>query len=358
MAEQPAFPADFVWGASTSSYQIEGAVDADGRGKSIWDVFSHTPGRIKGGDTGDVACDHYHRWREDIDLLSRGGFAAYRFSTAWPRILPAGAGAIEERGLDFYDRLVDGLIARGITPWLCLYHWDLPQALQDEGGWLNRDMAQKFADYAGIVARRLGDRVKHWATFNEPNIHALFGYGIGEHAPGIKGLPNMLRAMHNQNLAHGRAVQALRAERGDLRLGTILSLQRARPSSDSEADRRATERFEAMWNGACLDPLVKGAYPAPVAGDFAPLIADGDLATMQQPLDFLGVNYYAPMYVADCAAKPVRRLVRRRAARHARSPQWAGRSMPAGSAKSLSASASVTAIRKSTSPRTAPATTT
>lgn len=292
------FPANFVWGAATSSYQIEGAVDVDGRGKSIWDVFSHTPGMVKGGDTGDVACDHYHRWAEDIELLSRGRFAAYRFSTAWPRILPMGEGAVEQRGLDFYDRLADGLIARGITPWLCLYHWDLPQALQDAGGWLNRDIAEKFADYARIVAKRLGDRVKHWATFNEPNIQALFGYGIGEHAPGMRGLPNMLAAMHNQNLAHGRAVQALRAETAGLRIGAIISLQRARPSSDREEDRRATERFEAMWNGACLDPLMLGVYPAAVAADFAPLVAGGDLATMHQPLDFVGVNYYAPMYIA------------------------------------------------------------
>jgi beta-glucosidase len=295
--EEAAFPADFVWGASTSSYQIEGAVDADGRGKSIWDVFSHTPGKVIGGDTGDVACDHYHRWRDDIELLARGGFTAYRFSTAWPRILPAGEGDVEPRGLDFYDRLVDGLIARGITPWLCLYHWDLPQALQDQGGWLNRDVAEKFADYARIVAKRLADRVKHWATFNEPNIHALFGYGVGEHAPGLKGQTNMVAAMHNQNLAHGRAVQALRSERPDLRVGTVLSLQRARPSSDNDDDRRATERFDAMWNGACLEPLLKGAYPAPVAGDFAPLIAGGDLATIRQPIDFIGVNYYGPMYV-------------------------------------------------------------
>src|ERR1700722_4804481 len=150
-ANEMTFPADFVWGASTSSYQIEGAVEADGRGKSIWDTFSHTPGRVKGGDTGDIACDHYHRWRDDIDLLAQGGFAAYRFSTAWPRILPAGSGAVEPRGLDFYDRLVDGLIARGVTPWLCLFHWDLPQALQDHGGWLNRDIAEKFGDYARVV---------------------------------------------------------------------------------------------------------------------------------------------------------------------------------------------------------------
>jgi beta-glucosidase len=298
-ADEAPFPKDFVWGASTSSYQIEGAVDADGRGKSIWDVFSHTPGRVRGGDTGDVACDHYHHWVEDIELLARGGFSAYRFSTDWPRIAPAGSGAIEPRGLDFYERLVDGLIARDITPWLCLYHWDLPQALQDGGGWANRDTADRFADYARVVAKRLGDRVKHWATFNEPNVHAIFGHGFGEHAPGSKGLPNMLAAMHHQNLAHGRAVTALRAERADLRVGTVLSLQPTRPSSDSEADRRAATRFDAMWSGTGLDPLLLGSYPEPVADDFAPLVAAGDLATMHQPLDFLGLNYYAPAYVAD-----------------------------------------------------------
>ena len=296
---EPAFPADFVWGASTSSYQIEGAVDVDGRGKSIWDVFSHTPGRISGGDTGDVACDHYHRWREDIDLLARGGFNAYRFSVAWPRILPAGAGAVEQRGLDFYDRLVDGLVAHCVTPWLCLYHWDLPQALQDGGGWRQRDIAPKFADYARVVAKRLGDRVRHWAMFNEPNVHALFGHGLGSHAPGLTGLPNFLAAIHHQNLAQGQALQALRAERADLQLGTVISLQPARPSSGSAADRRATERFDAMWNGACLEPLCNGRYPAAAAADFAPLVADGDLAVIRQPIDYLGVNYYAPMYIAD-----------------------------------------------------------
>lgn len=294
-----AFPADFVWGASTSSYQIEGAVNEDGRGKSIWDTFSHTPGRVRNGDTGDIACDHYHRWREDIDLLSRANFSAYRFSTAWARILPTGAGAVEQRGLDFYERLVDLLVAKGITPWLCLYHWDLPQALQENGGWLGRDTSAKFADYARIVAKRLGDRVKHWATLNEPNVHALFGYGLGEHAPGLKGLPNMLAAMHHLNLAQGRAIQALRAERADLRIGTVISLQPARPSSDSADDKRATERFDAMWNGACLHPLMKGAYPASVAAEFAPLVANGDFAMMQQPTDYLGVNYYSPMYVKD-----------------------------------------------------------
>jgi beta-glucosidase len=298
VAEDTAFPESFVWGASTSAYQIEGAVDADGRGQSIWDVFCHTPGKVKNGDTGDVACDHYHLWREDLDLLKRGGFSAYRFSTAWPRILPAGEGAVEERGLDFYDRLVDGLIARGIAPWLCLYHWDLPQALQDRGGWLHRDIAAKFADYARVVARRLGDRVKHWAMFNEPGVHALFGYGTGSHAPGLSGLPNFMAASHHQNLAQGRALQALRAERADLRLGTVLSFQPARPSSDSVEDRAATARFDAFWNGAFADPLLKGSYPNVIAEDFAPLIAPGDLATIRQPVDFFGLNYYAPMYVA------------------------------------------------------------
>ncbi|HTV38852.1 MAG TPA: GH1 family beta-glucosidase [Xanthobacteraceae bacterium] len=296
--ERAAFPAGFIWGASTSSYQIEGAVDVDGRGKSIWDVFCHTPGRIKNGDTGDIACDHYHRWQEDVALLASGDFSAYRFSVAWPRILPAGSGAIEQRGLDFYDRLVDVLIARGITPWLCLYHWDLPQALQERGGWLNRDTCQRFAEYAQVVSKRLADRVKHWATFNEPNVHALFGHGIGNHAPGMTGLPNMLAAVHHQNLAHGRAVAALRAERSDLRVGTVINQQPARPCSDAQEDRRAAERFDAMWNGACLDPLLKGQYPPAIASDFTPLVADGDLAAIAVPIDFLGVNYYAPMYIA------------------------------------------------------------
>ncbi len=299
MAAENAFPDGFAWGASTSSYQIEGAVDVDGRGRSIWDVFCDTPGRVKNGDTGEIACDHYHRWPEDIELLARGGFNAYRFSTAWPRILPAGAGMVEARGLDFYDRLVDGLHAHGITPWLCLYHWDLPQALQEKGGWVNRDIADKFADYGRVVARRLGDRVKHWAMFNEPNVHALFGYGIGSHAPGLTGLPNFLAAIHHQNLAQGRALQALRAERGDFRLGTVISLQPTRPSPGHEADKTAVARFDAFWNGAFLDPLFKGNYPAAIAEEMAPLVANGDLEAIKQQVDFLGVNYYAPAYVAD-----------------------------------------------------------
>ena len=298
-ADNVSFPAGFLWGASTASYQIEGAANEDGRGKSIWDVFSRTPGRVKNGDTGDVACDHYHRWREDIELVADGGFAAYRFSTAWPRILPAGSGAVEARGLDFYDRLVDGLIAHRIEPWLCLYHWDLPQALQEQGGWTNRDICERFADYARIVVKKLGDRVRHWATFNEPNVHSVFGHGIGAHAPGLIGLPNMLASAHHQNLAHGRALQALRAERSGLTLGTVVNQAPIRPSSERADDRLAAERFDALYNGACLDPLLKGIYPAPIAAEVAPLIAEGDLAAIRQPMDFLGVNYYAPMYVAQ-----------------------------------------------------------
>jgi beta-glucosidase len=296
---ETSFPADFVWGASTSSYQIEGAVDADGRGPSIWDVFSHTPGKVKHDDNGDVACDHYHRWPEDLDLLARGGFNAYRFSTAWPRILPAGSGAVEPRGLDFYDRLVDGLVARGLTPWLCLYHWDLPQPLQESGGWLNRDIADKFADYARIVARRLADRVKHWAMFNEANVHALFGYGMGSHAPGLVGLSNMFSAIHHQNLAQGRALQALRAERADLRLGTVANISPVHPSADRDQDRHAVTRFDAVWNGALLDPLFKGVYPSAIVGEMAPFVRSEDLQVMRQRVDFFGLNYYAPAYVAD-----------------------------------------------------------
>src|SRR6266436_9023193 len=331
--DEGAFPADFAWGASTSSYQIEGAIDEDGRGKSIWDVFSHTPGRVKNGDTGDIACDHYHRWRADIDLLARGNFSAYRFSTAWPRILPSGGGAVEQRGLDFYERLVDALIANGIAPWLCLYHWDLPQALQENGGWLNRDTSAKFADYARVVARRLGDRVKHWAIFNEPNVHALFGHGLGDHAPGLKGLPNMLAAIHHLNLAQGRAVQALRAERADLRLGTIISLQPARPSSDSADHRRAAERFDAMWNGACLDPLMTGAYPAR-----SRLILLRSSPTAILPRCGSRPTISASIITRRCTSCTHRKAslergsARRRPARASR--RWAGRSTRAGSPKS------------------------
>ncbi|MDY0882741.1 GH1 family beta-glucosidase [Dongia soli] len=296
---EPQFPPDFTWGASTSAYQIEGAVTADGRGPSIWDTFSHQPGRIVTGENGDVACDHYHRYIEDVALLAQGGFKAYRFSVSWPRVLPRGRGTINQRGLDFYDRLVDALLEKGVAPWVCLYHWDLPQGLQDLGGWTNRAIADWYADYARIVAHRLGDRVPHWAMFNEPNVHAIFGHAIGSHAPGLTGWNNYLAAQHHQNVAQGKGIGALRSERSSLRLGTVISLQPVRAASTRPADEEAARRFDALWNRANLDPLILGQYPGGLAEAFAPLIKDDDLAMIHQPLDFLGINYYSRAHVVD-----------------------------------------------------------
>jgi beta-glucosidase len=298
-AEEAGFPRAFVWGASTSAYQIEGAVKEEGRGPSIWDTFSHTPGRIIDGSNGDVAADHYHRVEEDIGLLAEAGFGAYRFSVAWPRVLPTGTGAVNPRGLDFYDRLTDRLLARGVVPWVCLFHWDLPQALQDRGGWTSRDSAGWFADYARLVAARLGDRVTHWAMLNEPSVHAIFGHAYGNHAPGLTGWPNYVAAQHSQNLAQGAGLAALRAERSSLTLGTVLSLQPVHPATDRDADRAAAARFDAVWNRANLDPLFLGHYPELLADAFAPLVQDGDLAAIRQPIDFLGVNYYGRAHVID-----------------------------------------------------------
>lgn len=290
------FPDGFLWGCSTSSYQIEGAVAAGGRGPSIWDSFSHTPGKVVNGDTGDVACDHYHRYLEDVGLMARAGMRAYRFSVAWPRVLPEGRGAANERGLDFYERLVDALLLRGIEPWLCLYHWDLPQALQDKGGWTNREIADWFTDYALIVAGRLGDRVSRWAMLNEPSVVAIFGHGTGGHAPGLTGRDTCAAALHHQNLAQGRALQALRAARADWRLGTVLTLQPVHAADPSESSAGAARLWDAVWNRSCLDPLFKGQYPVALEADFAPLLRPGDLEAIRQPVDFLGMNYYSPMY--------------------------------------------------------------
>jgi len=298
-ADAPSFPPDFVWGAGTSAYQIEGAVAADGRAPSIWDIFSHTPGRIQGGDTGDVACDHYHRYGEDIQRLADAGYKAYRFSIAWPRVVPTGVGATNQAGLDFYDRIVDLLLARGVSPWPTLYHWDLPQALQDKGGWTNRDSAAWFADYAAVVVRRCGDRVKQWAMLNEPSVHAIFGHAIGNHAPGLTGWGNYVAAQHHQNLAQGTAISSLRAERGDLFLGTVLSLQPVHPATEQAIDQAAAIRFDAVWNRANLDPLFHGRYPATLAPEIERLIAPNDLAMIAQKIDFLGVNYYGRAHVVD-----------------------------------------------------------
>ncbi|WP_207456659.1 GH1 family beta-glucosidase [Azospirillum sp. SYSU D00513] len=295
--ETAAFPDGFLWGCSTAAYQIEGAVTADGRGPSIWDVFSHRPGRTAEGATGDIACDHYHRYAEDVALMKAAGMRAYRFSVAWPRVLPLGTGAVNPAGLDFYDRLVDSLLGQGIDPWPCLYHWDLPQALQDRGGWLNRDIAGWFADYALAVSRRIGDRARHWAMLNEPSVAAILGHGLGRHAPGLTGRANYAAAIHHQNLAQGQALLALRAAGGTRRqLGTILSLQPVWPVGGLDSNHMAAETWHAAWNRACLDPLLLGEYPDLLAADFAPLTRAGDLETIRQPVDFLGLNYYNRMH--------------------------------------------------------------
>ncbi|MDQ2105733.1 GH1 family beta-glucosidase [Azospirillum isscasi] len=293
-----AFPDKFVWGASTSSYQIEGAVTAGGRGPSVWDTFSHSFGKVANGDTGDVACDHYNRYAEDVDLMAKAGMNAYRFSVAWPRIQPTGTGAANAEGLDFYDRLTDSLLAKGIAPWPCLYHWDLPQALQDRGGWTNRDIAGWFTDYAQIVAARIGDRAKHWTMLNEPSVHAIFGHGLGGHAPGLTGKANYFKAIHHQNLAQGTALKALRAAGGGKgwQLGTVLSLQPVWPVGGLDANYGASLMWDAVWNRACLDPLLRGEYPELLRDGFAPLVKAGDLEAIRQPIDFLGINYYSRMH--------------------------------------------------------------
>ncbi|MGY2065792.1 GH1 family beta-glucosidase [Blastococcus sp. SYSU DS0619] len=290
------FPPGFTFGAATAAYQIEGAVDADGRGPSIWDTFSHTPGRTFQGHTGDVAAEHYTRYRDDVALMAELGLSAYRFSVAWSRVLPEGAGRVEQRGLDFYRRLVDELLSAGVDPWLTLYHWDLPQALQDRGGWAARDTAARFADYAGIVHDALGDRVRHWSTLNEPMCSALLGHMSGQHAPGQRDAVAASRATHHLLLGHGLATRVLR-EKGADSLGITLNFTPMTPATDRPADVDAARRLDGQQNRMFLVPVVTGAYPEDVVADLAaagaPLpVQDGDLATIAAPLDWLGVNYY------------------------------------------------------------------
>lgn len=290
------FPHTFLWGAATASYQIEGAWDEDGKGESIWDRFSHTPGKITNGDTGDIACDHYHRYLDDIALMRRLGIKAYRFSTSWPRVIPDGRGMVNSRGLDFYDRLVDGLLAANIEPFLTLYHWDLPQALFETGGWLNRDVLYAFADYATLMVKRLGDRVRYWATFNEPAVVAFAGYQWGEHAPGIQDAKSAYQVAHNLNVAHGLATQALRAAEPTVEAGIVLNLWGADPASSAPEDIAAAEFAWERGEKLFLNPIFKGYYSAAgfeIMGKNAPEIRAGDLATSAQKLDFLGINYYS-----------------------------------------------------------------
>lgn len=301
------FPDGFAWGAATAAYQVEGAVTADGRGPSIWDTFCTRPSTVDDGSSGAVACDHYNRYIEDIDLLKHLGVHHYRFSVAWPRVMPDGR-TVEQRGLDHYHQMVDRLLERDITPVVTLYHWDLPQAVEDRGGWLSRDTASAFADYASAVHRALGDRVATWTTLNEPFCSAFLGYGSGVHAPGIADHGQALVAAHHHLLAHGMATQALRAiGREPDAVSIALNFSPVLTDVDDDAHREAARRFDGIHNRFFLDPVLGRGYPADVLADVAPLAAlepairPGDLDLIGQPIDWLGVNYYAPTRVVPLA---------------------------------------------------------
>ncbi|MBN3930031.1 beta-glucosidase [Streptomyces verrucosisporus] len=297
------FPPGFLWGTATAAYQIEGAASEGGRTPSIWDTFSRTPGRTRNGDTGDTACDHYHRWREDLEIMAGLGVGAYRFSVSWSRVQPGGGPASRE-GLDFYSRLVDGLLDKGIQPVVTLYHWDLPQELEDAGGWPERATAERFAEYASLVAGALGDRVGTWTTLNEPWCSAFLGYGSGVHAPGRTDQADSLRAAHHLNLAHGLGTQALRAALpAEAQTSVTLNLHHVRPLTGDPADTDAARRIDGVANRVFTGPMLRGEYPQDVLRDTAHLtdwsfVRDGDLADIHQPLDFLGVNYYSPTLVS------------------------------------------------------------
>jgi beta-glucosidase len=298
VASDRTFPPGFVWGAATAAFQIEGASTEDGRGPSIWDTLCARPGAVLDGSDGSVACDHYHRWEGDLDLLASLGLTAYRFSIAWPRVLPTGKGELNEPGLAFYDRLVDGMLERGIAPSATLYHWDLPQALDDAGGWLNRDTAYRFAEYAAHVQHRLGDRVKMWATLNEPWCSAFLGYASGEHAPGHRDPAEAIRAVHHLMLGHGLAAEALHGGRRPANVGIVLNMYDTTPASDSPADLDAARRIDGQQNRWYLDAVLTGSYPQDIVADYArftdlDFVKDGDFAAISARLDWMGINYYS-----------------------------------------------------------------
>jgi beta-glucosidase len=320
-----AFPAGFFWGAATAAYQVEGAVSADGRGRSIWDSFAHTPGKVLNNHTGDVAVEHYRRFRNDVALMADLGLGAYRFSVSWPRVQPDGRGVVNQAGLDFYRRLVDALLEAEIEPWLTLYHWDLPQALEDAGGWPARDTAFRFAEYAAAVHDAVGDRVRYWTTVNEPWCAAFLGYASGEHAPGRREPAAAVRAAHHLLLAHGLAALALRAQDADSQVGIGLNLYAVSPASEEQADLDAARRIDGLQNRFFLDAVLHGRYPGDVLEDLHPLVDEdlvraGDLATIATPLDLLGVNYYSRFTVSG---RPAGRASAAAAPTHSGSP-WVG----------------------------------
>jgi beta-glucosidase len=296
------FPDGFLWGTATAAYQIEGAHDADGKGPSIWDTFSHIPGKVFENQTGDVACDHYHRYRDDVAIMAELGLGAYRFSVSWPRVIPGGTGAANQKGLDFYSKLVDALLERKIRPFVTLYHWDLPQAMEDRGGWGARETATAFGEYAALMGRTLGDRVKDWITLNEPLASTTAGYVFGIHAPGKQDPRLAFQVSHHLNLAHGHAVRALRATVPNSHVGITHVSMPVYPASDSEADRQAARRYDGVVNRWYWDPPLRGSYPSDVLerlGPMAPAIEDGDLKLVSPPIDFFGHNSYTRAVVKD-----------------------------------------------------------
>jgi beta-glucosidase len=302
--ESLVFPEGFVWGVSTSAYQIEGALNIDGRGPGVWDSFCREPGHVKDGTTAEVACDHYHRWPEDLSLLHALGARAYRFSIAWPRVQPDGRGPPNPKGLDFYDRLVDELLRLGIEPWVCLHHWDLPQALEDRGGWRSRETAHRFAEFAGLVTRCLSDRARRWITLNEPNVEACAGYVLGWHPPARHSLIGGLRAIHHLLLAHGLALSALRALEAELEVGIILALGPVVPAGPCRRDRLAAYLVALVFQRAVADPILAGGYPWALLPLLAPWIRPGDAALIGARVDFVGLNHYTRIRVTTGGKGP------------------------------------------------------
>jgi beta-glucosidase len=302
VTERPAieFPDGFLWGAATASYQIEGAAREDGRGKSVWDTFSHTEGKVAKRHTGDVACDHYHRVESDVKLMADLGLQSYRFSIAWPRVMPEGRGKVNGEGLAFYHRLVELLLDNGIKPCATLFHWDLPQGLEDIGGFRSRDTVSWFADYAAIMARELGDRVSMWSTFNEPWCYAYLGHVAGVHAPGLADPKAGVTVAHHEQLAHGLAVQAMRSERDGLQLGVVINPSPVRSEGNPPADAQEMRKIDAIHNRWWFDSILRGAYPEDILDDFGPLadaIQHGDVEQIAQPIDWIGINYYFDILV-------------------------------------------------------------